>query len=354
MQAVEVKALNPRLSPSLDVFLGGSDEVNAGRAEQCPSVAMFGLTQGLGAARDAGAPDPGPAAGEGRRARGRPARRRCPHSGGLLRLRPDRPRPRSGGSRSRRRRRAGALHPGALEAGHRLGRDHGCRGVAPPGHPGSLLCRAGTDAARSRASAWAAARVPRPNCPQGRHGEPSAPLRPRRTRRRHRRGRLRLRAPRLLGRSGCDPLGGHLGPGRTDASAPVDVTSGGPRGAALRIGDPRGTHERRHCRLVGAEHGRHRAGAPVPDERRLPRHPRRVHRRGQQRGRPQRRARGRARCTAPRGQGRRIQLLRLHADRGRSGLPARPRGPAGSGAERRQGAPAGLDQHQPGHQRART
>jgi len=40
MKPAEVRALNPRLSPKLDVFLGGSDEVNAGRAEQSPSVAM--------------------------------------------------------------------------------------------------------------------------------------------------------------------------------------------------------------------------------------------------------------------------------------------------------------------------
>jgi len=40
MKPAEVRALNPRLSPKLDVFLGGSDEVNAGRAEQCPSVAV--------------------------------------------------------------------------------------------------------------------------------------------------------------------------------------------------------------------------------------------------------------------------------------------------------------------------
>jgi len=36
----EIGALNPRLSPKLDVYLGGSDEVNQGRAEQCPSVAV--------------------------------------------------------------------------------------------------------------------------------------------------------------------------------------------------------------------------------------------------------------------------------------------------------------------------
>lgn len=47
MKPAEVKALNPRLSPRLDVFLGGSDEVNAGRAEQCPSVAMSGPPAGL-------------------------------------------------------------------------------------------------------------------------------------------------------------------------------------------------------------------------------------------------------------------------------------------------------------------
>ncbi|KAB7743305.1 S8 family serine peptidase [Nostocoides sp. F2B08] len=40
MKPAEVKALNPRLSPKLDVFLGGSNEVNAARAEQCPSVAL--------------------------------------------------------------------------------------------------------------------------------------------------------------------------------------------------------------------------------------------------------------------------------------------------------------------------
>lgn len=40
MKPAEVRALNPRLSPKLDVFLGGSDEVNAGRAEQCASVAV--------------------------------------------------------------------------------------------------------------------------------------------------------------------------------------------------------------------------------------------------------------------------------------------------------------------------
>jgi subtilisin family serine protease len=47
MKPAEVKALNPRLSPRLDVFLGGSDEVNAGRAEQCPSVAVSAPSPGL-------------------------------------------------------------------------------------------------------------------------------------------------------------------------------------------------------------------------------------------------------------------------------------------------------------------
>ena len=71
MKPAEVKALNPRLSPKLDVFLGGSDEVNAGRAEQCASVAMSapaasalepatltnGATDALGLATD-GATEP--------------------------------------------------------------------------------------------------------------------------------------------------------------------------------------------------------------------------------------------------------------------------------------------------------
>jgi hypothetical protein len=38
MDAPEIKPLNPRLSPKLDVFLGGSDQVNQARAVQCPSV----------------------------------------------------------------------------------------------------------------------------------------------------------------------------------------------------------------------------------------------------------------------------------------------------------------------------
>ena len=39
MDAPEIRPLNPRLSPKLDVLLGGSDEVNQARAVQCPSVA---------------------------------------------------------------------------------------------------------------------------------------------------------------------------------------------------------------------------------------------------------------------------------------------------------------------------
>lgn len=54
MEPPELRPLNPRVSPKLDVFLGGSDEVNQGRAEQSPSVAI---------APDAPAPPP-PAAGE--------------------------------------------------------------------------------------------------------------------------------------------------------------------------------------------------------------------------------------------------------------------------------------------------
>ncbi len=40
MDAPEIRSLNPRLSPKLDVFLGGSDQVNQTRAAQCPSVAL--------------------------------------------------------------------------------------------------------------------------------------------------------------------------------------------------------------------------------------------------------------------------------------------------------------------------
>jgi subtilisin family serine protease len=36
----EMRPLNPRMAPKLDVFLGGSDQVNQGRAEQSPSVAI--------------------------------------------------------------------------------------------------------------------------------------------------------------------------------------------------------------------------------------------------------------------------------------------------------------------------
>ena len=54
MEPPELRPLNPRVSPKLDVFLGGSDEVNQGRAEQSPSVAI---------APDAPAPPP-PAPGE--------------------------------------------------------------------------------------------------------------------------------------------------------------------------------------------------------------------------------------------------------------------------------------------------
>ncbi|HET9872811.1 MAG TPA: S8 family serine peptidase [Propionibacteriaceae bacterium] len=39
MRTPEIVPLNPYVSPKLDVFLGASDEVNRGRAEQCPSVA---------------------------------------------------------------------------------------------------------------------------------------------------------------------------------------------------------------------------------------------------------------------------------------------------------------------------
>jgi subtilisin family serine protease len=49
----EMRPLNPRMAPKLDVFLGGSDQVNQGRAEQSPSVAV---------APDAAGP-PTPAAG---------------------------------------------------------------------------------------------------------------------------------------------------------------------------------------------------------------------------------------------------------------------------------------------------
>ncbi len=40
MEAPKIRPLNPRLSPKLDVFLGGSDQVNQARAAQCPSVAL--------------------------------------------------------------------------------------------------------------------------------------------------------------------------------------------------------------------------------------------------------------------------------------------------------------------------
>lgn len=40
MDAPKIRPLNPRLSPKLDVFLGGSDQVNQARAAQCPSVAV--------------------------------------------------------------------------------------------------------------------------------------------------------------------------------------------------------------------------------------------------------------------------------------------------------------------------
>lgn len=38
--AGEVKPLNPRMSPRLDVLLGATDEVNRSRAEQCPSLSV--------------------------------------------------------------------------------------------------------------------------------------------------------------------------------------------------------------------------------------------------------------------------------------------------------------------------
>ncbi|TCC63409.1 peptidase S8 and S53 subtilisin kexin sedolisin [Kribbella pittospori] len=40
MAAPKIRSLDPRLSPKLDVFLGGTDQVNQARAEQCPSVAL--------------------------------------------------------------------------------------------------------------------------------------------------------------------------------------------------------------------------------------------------------------------------------------------------------------------------
>ncbi|MGW5192789.1 S8 family serine peptidase [Kribbella sp. NPDC004138] len=40
MDAPKIRPLNPRLSPKLDVFLGGSGQVNQVRAAQCPSVAL--------------------------------------------------------------------------------------------------------------------------------------------------------------------------------------------------------------------------------------------------------------------------------------------------------------------------
>src|SRR5687767_12458789 len=36
----EVKPLNPRISPRLDVFMSATDQVNRSRAEQCPSLAV--------------------------------------------------------------------------------------------------------------------------------------------------------------------------------------------------------------------------------------------------------------------------------------------------------------------------
>ncbi len=40
VMAAEVKPLNPRLSPRLDVLLGATDDVNRSRAEQCPSLSV--------------------------------------------------------------------------------------------------------------------------------------------------------------------------------------------------------------------------------------------------------------------------------------------------------------------------
>lgn len=55
MKPPKIRPLNPRVSPKLDVFLGGSDQVNHGRAEQSPSVAL---------PPPAAAVPPAPAAGE--------------------------------------------------------------------------------------------------------------------------------------------------------------------------------------------------------------------------------------------------------------------------------------------------
>jgi hypothetical protein len=220
MKPAEVKALNPRLSPRLDVFLGGSDEVNAGRAEQCPSVAVSAPSPGLEAtAPTQGATDTVGSAGTDT-ATGfdtaqdvvRPIRILRPAKVARLAadLQEDVTPTRVGFSAFVQIDRD--LDPQAHARAVAAVRKHATRvhwkldtasvettaaGVSRlldvPGvsyvEPGQTL-RAG----RRRPHG-----APRPECAQGRHREPSAPLRPRRARRHHRRGRFRLRPPRLPG-----------------------------------------------------------------------------------------------------------------------------------------------------------
>ena len=226
-------------------------------------------------------------------------------------------------------------------AGQAAGPDRRGAGAAeqPGAHRVAQGCRLRRDGRGVEDAAGVGGRAPaeaaeNESAPGGRRRASS--LRRGRARRDHRRPGLRLRASRFPRRARADAVRPHLGPGRHRPSRAPSRHA-----VRVRIGDHRHAHERRVARRTPRRTAGDRARAAIAAGRRIARHTRREHRRGQPRRLPARRHRRRADLAA---RSRSRQAPRRSTTRAgswtRSTISCELAGEA-----------ADLDQHQPRHQR---